>query len=247
MALRRRSSGRRCKTVGVTDRSIPGEQLIYKIYDLFGENRPSMEVTRRAVRFATGWVREQVQEAGKLAAETLADTVQPFAEPIFDEHRAAGRKRRARHDHALRPDQAAGRRARLRRRDRHPLRHGGRRHLRRHVRRRVRVGPGQAAGHRRVGQRARRRPGRELGLLRQLLRPADALGGRPPDRGEPRPPAASPWRWCGAGRSLHLDVPVGRAQAPIIGVEPQQIGLAFARPQLFPYVRFDINGVEHLP
>ena len=48
--------GEALKAAGVTDRSIPGEQLVYRIYDLFGENRPSMEVTRRAVRFASGWV-----------------------------------------------------------------------------------------------------------------------------------------------------------------------------------------------
>ena len=46
--------GEALKEAGVTDRSIPGEQLIYRFYDLFGENRPSMEVTRRAVRFAAG-------------------------------------------------------------------------------------------------------------------------------------------------------------------------------------------------
>ena len=50
-----------------------------------------MEVTRRAVRFASGWVRSQVQEAGELAAEALAASLQPFARPIFEEHRAAGR------------------------------------------------------------------------------------------------------------------------------------------------------------
>src|SRR5690606_37892524 len=76
---------------GVTDRRIPGEQVIYRLYDLFGENRPSMEVTRRAVRFATGWARQQVQEAGRIAAEGLAPTIQPFARPIFDEHRRSER------------------------------------------------------------------------------------------------------------------------------------------------------------
>ena len=83
--------GEALKEAGVTDRSIPGEQLIYRFYDLFGENRPSMEVTKRAVRFAEGWVREQVQEAGELAADALAGALQPFARPILDEHKKAGR------------------------------------------------------------------------------------------------------------------------------------------------------------
>jgi putative phosphoserine phosphatase/1-acylglycerol-3-phosphate O-acyltransferase len=33
----------------------------------------------------------------------------------------------------------------------------------------------------------------------------------------------------------------------VIGVEPQRIGLALVRPELFPYVSFDIAGIEHLP
>ena len=96
--------------------------------------------------------------------------------------------------------QAARRRARLRRRHRHPLRRAGRR-LRRHHRRRRSCGAGQARGGAELGGRPRRRPGRELGLLRQLLRRAAAVRRRPPGRGEPRPPAARSSPRCGAGRS----------------------------------------------
>jgi putative phosphoserine phosphatase/1-acylglycerol-3-phosphate O-acyltransferase len=46
---------------------------------------------------------------------------------------------------------------------------------------------------------------------------------------------------------VHLDVPPGVPKVPIIGLEPQQIALAFARPELFPYARFDIDGTEHIP
>src|SRR3546814_10984579 len=76
---------------GITSRGLPAEQVVYRLYDLFGENRPTMEVTRRAVRFASGWSRERVQEAGRAAATGLALTIQPFARPIFAQHRAAGR------------------------------------------------------------------------------------------------------------------------------------------------------------
>src|SRR5690606_15770104 len=38
------------------------------------------------------WLREQVQKAGQMAAEVLADAIQPFARPIIDEHRRAGRR-----------------------------------------------------------------------------------------------------------------------------------------------------------
>src|SRR5437899_5279321 len=81
------------KQVGLMrDRSIPGEALVYRIFNLVGESRPTMQLARQAARFAQGWTREQAQEAGKIAAETLADAVQPFAAPLIDEHHKAGRQ-----------------------------------------------------------------------------------------------------------------------------------------------------------
>jgi putative phosphoserine phosphatase/1-acylglycerol-3-phosphate O-acyltransferase len=80
------------KSVGLlSDRGIPGEALIYRVFNLVGESRPTMQLARQAARFSKGWARETAQEAGQLAAETLVDLVQPFAGPIIDEHRAAGR------------------------------------------------------------------------------------------------------------------------------------------------------------
>ena len=46
---------------------------------------------------------------------------------------------------------------------------------------------------------------------------------------------------------LHLDVPAGVPKVPVIGIEPQRAGLALVRPQLFPYVRFDIDGTDRVP
>ena len=48
----------------------------------------------------------------------------------------------------------------------------------------------QGRGDARAGRRGRLRPGRLLRLQRLGHRPADAGGGRPPDRGQPRPRAA---------------------------------------------------------
>lgn len=44
---------------------------------------------------------------------------------------------------------------------------------------------------------------------------------------------------------LHLDVPPGVPK--LLGLEPQQVLQAFARPELFPYARFHIEGTEHIP
>ena len=184
-----------------------------KIYDLFGENRPSMEVTRRAVRFASGWVRESVQEAGKEAAEVLATMVQPFAGPIFEEHRAAGRPlvlaTTTPYDlikplaDALGFDDVIATRYATAPDGRYDGTFDGE----------FVWGPGQAAGHLGLGRRTRDRPGPELRLLGQLLRPPDAVGGRPPRRGQPGPP---PHRDGPAPAVAHRAPrrPVGRPQDP---------------------------------
>src|SRR3954471_19458152 len=77
------------KKVGLmSDRNIPGEALVYRLFDLIGESRPTMQLARQAARFARGWTRAQAQEAGHLAAETLVAAVQPFAGPLIAEHQA---------------------------------------------------------------------------------------------------------------------------------------------------------------
>jgi putative phosphoserine phosphatase/1-acylglycerol-3-phosphate O-acyltransferase len=73
------------------DRSVPGLGLLNRIYDVFGESRPIMALTRRAARQAKGWSVERVQQAGAKAAQALADGIQPFAAPLFRQHREAGR------------------------------------------------------------------------------------------------------------------------------------------------------------
>src|ERR671911_462976 len=75
----------------LSDRGIPGEGLIYRVFDLVGETRASMMLTRQAARFAKGWSRDRVRAAGEMAAEQLAGAVQPFARPVIDDHRTAGR------------------------------------------------------------------------------------------------------------------------------------------------------------
>lgn len=83
---------RALRSVGLLgDRSIPGEDLLFRAFNILGENRPSMMLTRQAVRGAKGWSRELAQRAGDLASAELALHVQPYAHVLIDEHRAAGR------------------------------------------------------------------------------------------------------------------------------------------------------------
>ncbi len=74
-----------------TSRSIPGQGLLYKLFDVVGETLPSMALARGAALIAKGWSRAEVQEAAKKIAERLDSVVAPYAHAIIEEHRAAGR------------------------------------------------------------------------------------------------------------------------------------------------------------
>lgn len=76
---------------GLVSRSIPGENMLYRLFNTIGETLPSMALARQAVTFAKGRQRSVVQQAGISAASALAELVQPMAAPLFAEHRAAGR------------------------------------------------------------------------------------------------------------------------------------------------------------
>ncbi|HZN12740.1 MAG TPA: HAD-IB family hydrolase [Acidimicrobiales bacterium] len=72
-------------------RSLPGQGLLYRMFDLVGETLPSMALARAAAFIAKGWSAEAVRQAGKAAAEKLEDLVAPYARPLIQEHRDAGR------------------------------------------------------------------------------------------------------------------------------------------------------------
>ena len=79
------------KQAGLVNRSIPGESLLFRLFNTIGETLPSMALARQAVTLAKGKPRASVQAAASTAAERLLEMVQPLAAPLFDEHRAAGR------------------------------------------------------------------------------------------------------------------------------------------------------------
>jgi putative phosphoserine phosphatase / 1-acylglycerol-3-phosphate O-acyltransferase len=73
------------------DRSIPGMGLVYRANDLLGESVVAMGLARLAANVARGWAPDAVREAADQAAEQLAKDVVPYARPLLDEHRKAGR------------------------------------------------------------------------------------------------------------------------------------------------------------
>ncbi len=74
-------------------RRLPGEGVLFRLYDLVGETLPSMALARGAVLVARGWSREAVREAGRLAAERLEEQMAPYARPLLAEHARAGHLR----------------------------------------------------------------------------------------------------------------------------------------------------------
>jgi putative phosphoserine phosphatase/1-acylglycerol-3-phosphate O-acyltransferase len=238
--------GEALKAAGVTDRSIPGQQLLMRIYDLFGENRPSMEVTRRAVRFASGWVQASVQDAGKQAAEALAAMVQPFAGPIFEEHRAAGRAlvlaTTTPYD-LIKPladvlgfDDVIATRYATAPDGTYDGTFDGE----------FVWGPGKL---RAISAWAAER-GVDIALSWAY---SDSYYDLPMLGAVGHPVAVNPdprligmaliRRWP----IVHLDVPAGIPKIPVVGIEPQRAALALVRPELFPYARFELGGVDQIP
>jgi putative phosphoserine phosphatase/1-acylglycerol-3-phosphate O-acyltransferase len=83
--------GEALAAAGVVDRSLPGQGLLYKLYDVVGETLPSMALARGAALAAKGWSADAVRQAGKTAAEKLEELVAPYAPALVAEHRRAGR------------------------------------------------------------------------------------------------------------------------------------------------------------
>ena len=72
-------------------RSLPGERLLYGFYNTFGETAAFMSLARAAARLMKGRSAEAVRRAGESAVDSLIDLVQPWALEALGTHRAEGR------------------------------------------------------------------------------------------------------------------------------------------------------------
>ena len=222
----------------------PRRGLIYKVFDVVGETLPAMLLTRQAARVANGWNRDAVRAVGERAAERLIER-RPALRP--GAHRPAprgGTEGGHRHDVAVRPGEAAGRRARRRRRDRHPLRRAGRR---------ATTAPSTACSSGVPGKlEAVRIWAKDHGVdVAGSWAYSDSVYDLPLLCAVRHPVAVNPdprlaivsavRRWP----QQFLDVPAGVPK--VVGIEPQRVIQAFARPQMFPWVRFDIDGLDRIP
>ncbi len=73
-------------------RSLPGDRLLYAVNDRLGENLLSMGLVRAAARVARGWRQDQVQAAGRRAVAALSELVAPFAPQRLAAFRAEGHR-----------------------------------------------------------------------------------------------------------------------------------------------------------
>jgi putative phosphoserine phosphatase / 1-acylglycerol-3-phosphate O-acyltransferase len=73
-------------------RSLPGDTLLYAFNDRFGENLLSMGLVRAAARVAKGWRQDQVQAAGKRAVPDLTELIAPFAPQYLEAFRDDGHR-----------------------------------------------------------------------------------------------------------------------------------------------------------
>jgi putative phosphoserine phosphatase/1-acylglycerol-3-phosphate O-acyltransferase len=249
---------RALREVGVIgERAIPGEGVIYRLFDLLGETRPSIMLARQAARMARGWVQEEVRQAGEWAADRLADAVQPFARALLDEHRQAGRlvvlATTTPHD-MIRPladrlgfdDVVATHYGVAEGRDGQDVGAGD-----------VARYDGTIAGEFVWGRgklRAVQAWAAEHDVdLGDSWAYSDSFYDAPLLGAVGHPVAVNPdprmigvavlRRWP----ITYLDVPDGVPKLPIVGIEPQKLLLSLVRPQLLPWLRLEVEGMEHIP
>ncbi len=225
---------------------VPGERLLFGLFNAIGETLPSMVLARQAVALAAGRSRDAVAEAAETVADDLCAMVQPFAETAFAAHREAERPivlaTTTPYD-LVKPFAD-----RLGLDDVVATRYG------------VSAdgtydgtldGPFVwSAGKLVAITEWAERNGVDLAESYAYSdsvydTPMLAAVGHPivvnPDPRMVLVAAARRWP------TLNLDVSPGVLKIPVIGLELQQVALRFARQSAYPYARFDISGVEHIP
>ena len=234
------------RETGVVSRNIPGESLMYQVFETFGENLPSMVLGRQAVIAMRGHSREEVRAASRVAAPDILAMVQPYANQVIEGHRAEGRKvvlatttprdliepfaELMGFDDVIATTYAV---------DADGCYTGEL--------------DGQYVWSR--GKRdAVKRWAEEHGVdLAGSYAYSDSVFDEPLLASVGNPFCVNPdWRLrlMAAARRwpvMHLDVPLGVAKVPVVGLEAQQVLMKFARPEVFPYARFKISGTENIP
>jgi putative phosphoserine phosphatase / 1-acylglycerol-3-phosphate O-acyltransferase len=234
------------RDAGFTSHSIPGENLVYGVFNLIGETLPSMALARQGATLAKGRSRAAMRAAGEASAGTLAAMVQPFAWQRLTEHREAGRPlvMATTTPYELVKPLAEW----LGFDDVLATRYG------------VNVDgtfdgsiDGPFVWARGKLAAVRDWAGRNHVDLAESYAYSDSVFDTPLLGAVGNPVAVNPdprmlimatiRRWP----IVNFDVSPGVVKIPVLGVEVQQVALQFARPAFMPYVRFDMTGIENIP
>jgi putative phosphoserine phosphatase/1-acylglycerol-3-phosphate O-acyltransferase len=236
--------GRAMQRAGVVpNRSLPGESLIYRSFNLFGESLPGMALARSAALAVRGRSRDAMLAAAEDAAEDLVQLVAPYAPELIAEHHSAGRTVVLATTTPYDLIEPFARR----------------------------MGMDDIVATRYATKDGRYTGGLDgdfvwaAGKLRSVRKWADshqvelseswaysdsvydlpllmAVGHPNAVNADPRLAAVAALRRWPQPR---LDAPPGVPK--VLGVEPFDVVRTVIRPEMFPYARFDIAGTEHLP
>lgn len=235
--------GRALRAAGLAGREVPFSDWFYAAYRALGESYPWMQLTRLGARLTAGWPVAKVQEAARAAAGELLGQVQPWAPVLLEEHRERGRilvlATTTPHDFVAPFADALGF---------HDV-----------VSTRYEVEDGRYTGRINGPFVWGRAKVTAVGTwaaahdvsLRECFAYSDSFYDARLLSAVAHPVAVNPdprlhllallRRWS----VQHLDVPPGVVK--ILGRELQELARPLLRPELFPYARFDIAGVEHIP
>ena len=229
--------------LGLKTPKVPGQSLFFRAYELVGESLVVMQLAKQAVRRAVGLDRAEVLAAAEDAADTLHGQVQPYVASLLEEHRAKGDvlvlattspydlvaplARRLGFEHVV------------------ATRYGENEGLY----------TGDIDGEF-VWGRGKLRAVRAFADEHEIDLAAssaysDSVFDFPLLAGVGHPVAVNPDMRLRTLATLrrwpirHLDVPAGVPKFG--GIEPADVLRWIARPELFPYVRFEFSGLEHLP
>jgi putative phosphoserine phosphatase/1-acylglycerol-3-phosphate O-acyltransferase len=228
----------------IPERSIPGESAFYRFFEVVGETLPGMALARRAATYAAGWSSAAVVTAATEAAKVLSGSVQPWARMLMDEHRAAGRPvvlATTSPFDMVKPladelglDDVIATRYGV---DEDGAYDGS-------------IVGGFVWGRGKLAAVQRWAAEHDVDLAESWAY-SDSVYDVPLLNAVGHPTAVNPdprLRVLAAVRrwpTIHLDAPPGVPK--VAGVEPYQAMRPFLRPESFPYVRFDVEGTDHIP
>lgn len=231
---------------GLVPRSVPGQGLLFKAFDVLGENLPSIFLARQATLVARGKDQRSFDEAAAQAAEVIAELVHPFALALIEQHKAEGRRvvmATTTPTHLIKPLAD-----RLGFDDVIATRYGTKEDgsFDGSIRGPFVWSTGKLSAVKHYASR------HDIDLAESFAY-SDSIFDLPLLEAVGSPAAVNPdprltmyavaRRWP----IVHFDVSPGVLKIPVVGIEIQRIALEALRSTFFPAARFDIDGIENIP